>query len=140
MWERLAGSGLADKFDTDADFRESLHQATRDALFVPSPKFTKEVNDRVKSAGSTLCVAWTRAETIACDEITKVHTHSLSGHLTSQRLVWFPNHSPLGKENNPPCYLISTLEESRLARPPLPSRKPPSGGDPRTTLTSLDPL
>uniref|UniRef100_A0A7S0R1R9 Uncharacterized protein n=1 Tax=Pyramimonas obovata TaxID=1411642 RepID=A0A7S0R1R9_9CHLO len=66
------GSGLADKFDTDAQFRESLHQATRDALFVPSPKFSKEVNDRVKSAGSTLCVAWTRAETIACDEITKV--------------------------------------------------------------------
>eukprot|EP00238_Polyblepharides_amylifera_P004386 CAMPEP_0196576044 /NCGR_PEP_ID=MMETSP1081-20130531/5402_1 /TAXON_ID=36882 /ORGANISM="Pyramimonas amylifera, Strain CCMP720" /LENGTH=448 /DNA_ID=CAMNT_0041894539 /DNA_START=80 /DNA_END=1426 /DNA_ORIENTATION=+ len=74
--ELFPGTGLANKFDTNAQFRADLHQAARDDLFVPSPKFSAEVNDRIKSAGSTLCVAWTLAEKQACGNITKLFSEN----------------------------------------------------------------
>mmetsp|Transcript_26442 Transcript_26442/g.49902 ORF Transcript_26442/g.49902 Transcript_26442/m.49902 type:complete len:236 (-) Transcript_26442:188-895(-) len=66
------GSGLADIFDADAQFRAQLHQAAREDLFVPSKQLGADANNRIKSPGSTLCVAWTRAESISCDNISAV--------------------------------------------------------------------
>jgi len=68
--------GIADAFDEDAEFRYKLRWATREDLYDPSSRFSKEVNDRIKGMDGTLLCALRHPQHIEeprpCKEITKV--------------------------------------------------------------------
>lgn len=82
--------GLADLFDEDTTFRESIRQAARDDLFVPDPRLSEESNKQLRAPSSSLEGNW-QTNTDTCPSLTKVfashaETMELSGRTFMRRL------------------------------------------------------
>lgn len=67
------GTGLANLFNTSADFRKGLRAAMRDDLFVSNERFSDEVNAKLKDMGSSLMVSWSSVtDADSCPKISQV--------------------------------------------------------------------
>jgi len=61
--ELFPGSGLADAFHADAEFRTDIRRAMRDDLFVPDESLSEERNAAMRSLSSSVHVNWFESRT-----------------------------------------------------------------------------
>lgn len=84
------GTGLANLFNTSADFRKGLRAAMRDDLFVSNERFSDEVNAKLKDMGSSLMVSWSSVtDADSCPKISQVldaHDIQVEGELFMQTI------------------------------------------------------
>lgn len=61
--ELFPGTGLQEKFNSDAAFRTAIRRAIRNDLFVPDPNASDKVNAAISSLSSSLMVNWKTSRT-----------------------------------------------------------------------------
>lgn len=61
--ELFPGSGLADAFHADAEFRTDIRRAMRDDLFVPDESLSEDRNTAMRSLSSSVHVNWFESRT-----------------------------------------------------------------------------